>query len=201
MGFLKKIFSDPATIIAAIIGAILTIIGMFILEKIKLQKERASKIKEIECVLIKRSSQKLDRTIFGAIAGRVEVFVPKDGPKSEKIEIKEVHTNLYRLRNFGDEPISNFLLQSIKNIPSIWFKVYEANNRVSPDWEQKYKELLIKYKDAKEDDWKIYPVPYINPYHSTKHEILLEISSYLPLKAIEINGGSKGTNFYFKSKC
>lgn len=174
-------------LLSAVIGAVAATIGQYLLMRRKERKERG---KAVECVeLVNEYRSKED--VFGPMAGRVRVKIPKEGPDSELIEIDEWYYLKFRFRNLSDSPVPEVRLRF--NKAPVWFSITEGG-QVNPDWEDKLRKLLKEKGDLSERGFTC-SIPYINPYRATKHEVFLELASYVPLTDVQVSGGAKGVYF------
>lgn len=136
--------------------------------------------------------------MLGPIAHDLQIKTHEAGPTSQLVEVNEIYFARYRIRNLSDSPLSHLLLMSGDKPKSITFSLKEGENQTSPEWEKQFEELLKMEKVSEESGYGAYPIPYLNPYSSTRHEVFLDLSSYLPLTDVRIMGGGNGINFIFK---
>jgi len=189
--------ADIWTYLGPLVGAIIGVVGKYLLD---LRKERLRKhesLQVVECVEIV-NTKVLDRESLGPIAAEMQIKVPEAGPGSDLVDVHEVHFARYRFRNLSDAPLSK-LLVNLKNEPkAVTFSISEGEAQSGPDWRKQLDALLEEEKVSEERGWPALPIPYLNPYSSTKHEVFLNLSSYLPLREVEVVGGAKGVKFIFK---
>ena len=190
-------FTDIWTYVGPLMGAIIGVIGKYLLDRRKERLEKSEGLQVVECVEL-INAKVLDRESLGPIAAKVEIRVPEGGPGSELIDVQEIHFARYRLRNLSDTPVSKLLLSSKNSPKSVTFQVGAGEGQSSPDWNKQMKTVLEEERISEERGWGAYPVPYLNPYSSTGHEVFLDLSSYLPLHEVEIVGGAKRVKFVFR---
>jgi hypothetical protein len=190
-------FADIWAYIGPLIGAIIGIVGKYLLDRRKERLTKRESLQVVECVELV-NAKVLDVESLGPIAARMQIKVPKAGPGSELVDVQEVYFARYRFRNLSDVPLSK-LLVDLKNGPKpVTFSIEEGEARSGPDWERQLHTLLEEEKGPEERGWEAFPIPYLNPYSSTRHEVFLDVSSYLPLHEVEVVGGAKGVRFIFK---
>jgi len=192
-----KIWTYIGPIIGVLFGAILGFLGNLILVRRKEKFDKIKNIQIVECVELV-NTKVFDREMLGPIAHDLQIKTHEAGPTTKLVEVDEIYFARYRIRNLSDSPISNLLIKSGEKPKSVTFSLSEGENQKSPEWDKQFKELLEKEKVSEKRGWGAYPIPYLNPFSSTKHEVFLDLSSYLPLKDVKINGGGKGINFIFK---
>jgi hypothetical protein len=140
----------------------------------------------------------LDKKSLGPIASDIQIKSPKAGTGSEIIDVNEIHFARFRLRNLSDIPIERLFISSKNSPGSIWFSVAEGENSSSPEWKRQFGKMVEEEKVSDKRGWERYPIPYLNPYSATGHEVFVDLSSYLPLDKVEIAGGAKGVKFVFE---
>lgn len=190
-------------IIGPLAGATLAILGNYLLEKRKEHNRKITNLQIVECVeLVNKKLIDKESLELRPIAKDLKIMVPKAGPRSELIDVNGIYYVRFRIRNLSDKPIEKLFLISEMEVPSIQgsilFSIVEGANQISHDWKQQLKELLNKNKTSEETGWDVYPIPYLNPYFSTRHEVFLDLFSYLSLDKVKIAGSRKGVNFFFK---
>lgn len=181
------LFPLASVVIGAVIGAVATTIGQYFLVKRKERKERG---KFVECVRLVSERRSKD-SVFGPMAGRVQVKIPKEGPGSDLVDIEEWYYLKFRFRNLSDSPVPEIRLRFNKS--PVWFDITQGGQD-NPDWEAELKRLLKEKGEASKQGYTC-SIPYINPYLSTKHEVFLELASYVPLSDVKVSGGAKGVYF------
>ncbi|MBN1617824.1 hypothetical protein JW887_00580 [Candidatus Dojkabacteria bacterium] len=192
-----NIWTYAGPLIGVIFGAILGFLGKLIIEKRREKFQKEEKIQFVECVELV-NTKVFGKEMLGPIANKVQIKARETDSTSELIEVNEIYFVRYRIRNLSDSPLSNLLLESGNKPKSITFSLKEGVNQSSPEWKKQFRELLKKQKASDVRGYEAYPIPYLNPYSSTKHEVFLDLSSYLPLTDVRITGGGKGINFIFK---
>jgi hypothetical protein len=185
-------------VVSASAGVILTFVGQYLFEKRKERLKKNENLLLIECVEMVNQSIMVNNDIFGPMANHVQIKVPEAGPKSQLIDMRDLYFAKYRLRNLSDSPVSNILIKLENEPKSVWFAINEGKGQVNPDWEAELRRNLMEKMIPEERGWDIYPIPYINPYSSTRHEVFLELASFLPLNNVTVTGGAKGVKFVFK---
>jgi hypothetical protein len=187
-------------VVGPVAGAVVGFIGKWLLDRRKERLEKTKSVQVVECVELV-NKKVFDKAVFGPMARNIEIQVPEMSPESKRISIDEVYFARYRLRNLSDTPISNFFVGSKNEPKSVHFditEVTEGKEGKTPNWERQFRALLEETKVSEERGWAAYPIPYLNPYSSTQHEVYLDLSSYLPLSEIEIIGGAQGVKFEFR---
>jgi hypothetical protein len=190
-------FADIWTYVGPLAGAILGFIGNYLLERRKERLRKRESLQVVECVELV-NTKVLDEELLGPMAGDIQIKVPEAGPKSELIDVHEIYFARFRLRNLSDTPVPKLLIRHKHRLKAVWFSISEGEGQSSPDWEKQLSALLEEEKVSEERGWAAYPIPYLNPYSFTGHEVFLNLSSYLPLSEVEIAGGAKGVKFVFK---
>jgi hypothetical protein len=175
--------------ISPILGILLGVLGTFLVEKWKDRATKQNILKTIECVELV-NTRLLDEKSLGPIKEHVHITLPKGGPGSELIEVKELYFARYRFRNLSDEPVQNIVIATDGH-NNFWSSLSERDGDHHPDF---WLEFNKKMKRGSAN----YPFPYINPHKTTQHEIYLDVSSYLPLDGLRISGGAQGVKFIFK---
>jgi hypothetical protein len=192
-------FAEIWKYVGPLAGAVLGFIGNYLLERRRERRKKSESLQVVECVELV-NTKVLDEELLGPMAGDIQIKVPEAGPKSELIDVHEIYFARFRLRNLSDTAISKLLISAKKHPRAAWFSITEGEGQSSPDWEKQLSALLEEEKVSGERGWAgaPYPIPYLNPYSSTGHEVSLNLSSYLPLSEVEITGGAKGVKFVFK---
>jgi len=179
-----------ASLVSAVIGAAAATMGQYLLNLLMRRKERKEGGKVVECAELVNERRSKEE-VFGPMAGRVRVKIPKEGPDSELIEIEEWYYSKFRFRNLSDAPVPEVRLRFDK--APVWYSLKQGGQK-NPDWEDRFRESLKEKGDVSGEGFTC-SIPYINPYYSTKHEVFLELASYVSLTDVKINGGAKGVYF------
>jgi hypothetical protein len=185
------------SVIGVILGAFLGYFGNYLIERRRERREKTNSIKVIECQEIV-NTKILDKKTLGPIAGKMIIKVNEMGPQSEMIDVDSIYFARYRIRNLSDVPLENFSIKSLNTPKSVTFSLSEGENQYSPEWQRKFHALLQERKVSEQRGWDGYPVPYLNPFSSTGHELFLDLSSYESLNDVQISGGGVGVKFVFK---
>jgi hypothetical protein len=183
-------------LLIAIIAAIIGFVGNLFIHKIKEKNENA--LFHIECEEIINTKVSFDKVILGEMANLIKIQAPIGDTGSKYIDIKEIYYCRYRIRNLSKKPLDKFGIL-IKNHPKFfWVNVNEGKNYKSPDWKKALIDSIEKeHEEIGFKDSTYYTIPFLNPFKETMQEVFLEISSYLPLSEIVIQGGAKGVKFKF----
>jgi len=188
-------FAAAWAYVGPLIGAIIGVFGKYLLDMRKERLKKREGLQVVECVELV-NTKALDEASLGPIAADIQIKVPKSGPGSEPEDVEEIYFAQYRFRNLSDVPVSKLLLDC--NQRAVWFSITEGEGGKNPDWGLQLSELLKEFHHSEARGWEVFPIPYLNPYSSTGHEVYLNMSSYLPLNEVEISGGAKGVKFIFK---
>lgn len=181
-------FTDIWNYVGPLLGVLLGVLGTFLVEKWKEQSSKQHILKTIECVEL-INTKLLDEKNLGPIKGHVHITMPKGGPDSELIEVKELYFVRYRFRNLSDEPVQN-LMVATDGHTNFWSSLLERDGDNHPDF-------WIEFNKNMKRGSSNFPFPYLNPFKTTQHEIYLDVCSYLPLDGLRISGGALGINFIF----
>ena len=184
-------------LLGVIVGAFLGFLGNYLIERRRERRKKLEIIKTIECIEV-INSKVLDKKTLGPISGEIQIKARETGPDSNFIEVDAIYFARYRIRNLSNVPIENFSLKSLNVPKKVSFSLSEGEGQDSPEWHRRFHELLQERKISEQRGWDEFPVPYLNPYSATRHEIYLDLSSYLPLDEVQISGGAIGVNFVFK---
>jgi len=189
-------FADIWAYVGPLAGAILGFIGNYLLERRRERRKKSESLQVVECVELV-NTKVLGEESLGPIAAHVQIKVPRPGSESELMDVREIYSARYRLRNLSDTPLSKLFISPRKEPPPFWFGITEEGQS-SPDWEQQLRALLKERKTFWKEKWVEFPIPYLNPYSSTGHEVFVDLTSYKPLSEVEMAGDAKGVKFVFK---
>jgi hypothetical protein len=187
------------TYLGPLVGAVLGFLGNYLLERRREQRASIAGIQVIECVEL-INAKVFDKHSLGPMSNKIQMKAQRAGPDSELIDIDKVYFARYRFRNLSETPVESLLVSSKNSPGSVSFTVTESQGDNSPEWRSQFGALLEEVTDSKTRSSSAYPIPYLNPYSSTGHEVILDVSSYLPLTDLEIVGGGKGIKFAFSKR-
>jgi hypothetical protein len=190
-------FADIWSYLGPFVGALLGFFSSYLLERRRERLQKDQIIQIVECVELV-NSKILDEETVGPLRGDIQIKVPRAGPGSEIIDVKEIYFARYRLRNLSDRPIERLLVSKRNGPKSTWFTIHEGESKRSPDWSKLQAKVTEEEHVSEQRGWATFPIAYLNPYKSTGHEIFIDMSSYLPFDKMEIEGSAKGINFVFK---
>lgn len=184
--------------IGPLLGAIVGFIGALILEEFREKKKQKEGTQIIECC--EKVNQKVfDKSSLGP-ATRIQIRAEESGPGSTLIDVNHIYVAVYRLRNLSNNTVERIITRMENQPKSIWFDIKQGETKF-PDWDSLKEQILRELEGSSETDRLNIIIPYLNPYVSTKHEVFLELASYLPLDLIKIQGGGKGIGFKFHNTC
>ncbi|NYT02927.1 MAG: hypothetical protein GKC10_09270 [Methanosarcinales archaeon] len=160
-------------------------------------REKVEPVQLVECTEL-INTRVLDMKILGPDASTIHIRAGEAGPETEQTDVTELYLARFRFRNLSVSPVDK-LFVNLDNAPrAIWFSLAEGEGHHSPDWEDQRDRILEATRLSEDMSWRMFPLPYLNPYSATKHEVILDIASYLSLEEVGINGGARGIDFVFR---
>ena len=184
-------------IFGPIAGAIVGFFGNVLVQYIKRNNDYKNSMQNIECIEIVNTSVNFDKKLFGAFADRIQVNLQDS--KSNQIKIREIYFSRYRIRNISPKPVNEFTIKINNSPDQLWVSISEGDKFINTDSKAKIeKSFVFDIKDS--IDEKLITIPFLNPYKSSNHEIFLDISSYMNLNNVIIQGGAKGINLTFSKE-
>ena len=180
-------------IVKIFIAVLVTFLATYLIER---RKEKLVKIKCLEILNKKVVDIGLPSL---SMSNSIVLKSKKNAPNSEFINVNEIYTAVYLIKNVSTKPIGHFVIKALRegNVP-LWFHITLGRKKLNPDWDGKLKKLLQETMANEEIGWTSFHIPYLNPYRSSREKVFLIISSYLPLDMIRISGGSEGLSFQIR---
>lgn len=162
-------------------------------------RQKTEPVQLVECVEM-INTRVLDKDMLRPDAGAIQIRVVQREANAEPFEVTELYLARFRFRNLSENPVDKLFVSLENAPPAVWFSLSEGDGLHSPDWEQQKDRIQEAVKISEDMSWRMFPLPYLNPYSATKHDVILDIVSYQSLEAIKINGGARGIDFVFKKQ-